>query len=651
MTRHDQVQEGSSPPAYRTIGFVVGWGLATLSLARAAPRIAGMGGMDSDEAITQLMANARWLNPFGFYFWGQDRLGAWPYLLEWLLHRLTGLGWSYRGLYAVLALCMLSAAWPLCRLAGWWGSSAGSAVLAFLVLDESTRRWLLSIGQPYAWQLSSLFWAWWLLRRQAEEDASDALRLRDFSSHRWWRFVAPAILTSLLSIWSSPLSAPFLWVAAIAEALRVVDSSQRRRVGMHLCGSVLVAVLLEQVIRLTQQKYASWRHWRIFFTEVRIDRGHILENLGACVQQVRGGSAWPVALGALLVAVCWVGVTVWKTHISERVRNDLLFAGACVTMGTLNILPLIFMSWGRVNDYSGRYLIPTWIFWAVADVALGASALESLPDRLFLPGRMVCTLLSGFALAACAFLMPPGEHSAQAEARARVAGELPERMPDGILFGCYWGTYSLIDGGHPHAMTPVVHHAATHRTPWTPARLKNATEVVVAHEQCPPVGPAEAPTPFVFDRGVLLHLKTRDWFRDGPFGFSLYENRSEWLQPGNVLRAGQPARLDADAPLPIDRAGTTPGEEAFTVKVDGTGAELLLFYSVRGSLTVQSPALRAEGLLPDGTVRPLSVTPHEHYSAVSLAGEPRPLLIRVVHTGPAERLLQLEAVALVPAGL
>jgi hypothetical protein len=603
--------------------------------------------MDSDEAITQLMANARWLNPFGFYFWGQDRLGAWPYLTEWVLHRLTGLGWSWRGLYAVLAICVLSAVWPLCRIAGRWGWCAAIGVLGFLVVDESSRRWFLSIGQPYAWQLSSFFWAWWFLHRQATEDLCEVLRLRDLSARRWWRFVAPTIFTSLLSIWSSPLSAPFLWIVAITETWRVPAPDRRRGLVARLCGSVLCAVLVEQLIRITQQKYSSWHHWRIFFTEVRFDRGHIIENLMAYSRQLLTGPDVPITTIAVVVLGAGIAILFPRTESPAQVRNDIRLAVACFLMGLLNVITLVFMSWGRVNDYSGRYLIPTRILWLIADVAWVAAAIEMLPAAWRSRVRATFAWAGVVILLICAFLMPRGEHSAQAEARARVARELPEKMPDGILFGCYWGTYSLIDGGAPHALTPVVHHAATHRTPWTPPQMKGVAEVAVSHELCPPVGPPENPTPYVHDRGVLLHLKTSDWFRDGPFGFSLYENRSAWLLQGKVSRGGQPVRLDADAPLPLDRP-VPQGQEAFTVSIDRPGSQLIAFFNIRGSLMTRTPALGAEAVLPDGRLVPLLATSGERLLSVPLQGVPRGASVRFTELGAVESLMQLEAVAIVP---
>src|SRR5579862_3825891 len=70
-------------------------------------------GWNSDSAITLLMSNGGRFNLFDLYYWGQDRIGGWPWLLTRAVHRLFGFDWSARRLFYVEAGWALGAFWPL----------------------------------------------------------------------------------------------------------------------------------------------------------------------------------------------------------------------------------------------------------------------------------------------------------------------------------------------------------------------------------------------------------------------------------------------------------------------------------------------------------------------------------------------------------
>src|SRR5436309_1504501 len=59
----------------------------------------------SDSAIVVLMANQdQRLNTFDTYFYGQDRFGAWPFLIPQVIHRLTHYHWSSRAIFIMQAV-------------------------------------------------------------------------------------------------------------------------------------------------------------------------------------------------------------------------------------------------------------------------------------------------------------------------------------------------------------------------------------------------------------------------------------------------------------------------------------------------------------------------------------------------------------------
>jgi hypothetical protein len=72
---------------------------AWLLLVWVAVRLAGpdsleSGGFNSDTAIPLLMAQHRDHTAFSLYYWGQDRFGAWPFLLGSAWSAITGFEWN-----------------------------------------------------------------------------------------------------------------------------------------------------------------------------------------------------------------------------------------------------------------------------------------------------------------------------------------------------------------------------------------------------------------------------------------------------------------------------------------------------------------------------------------------------------------------------
>jgi hypothetical protein len=631
---------------WRVLGGLAGIVLAALALKRAGPQLPGMGGMDSDEAITQLMANATRWNPYSLYFWGQDRLGGWPYGIEWFLHHVFGFGWTYKGLYRVLAVCLLSTVWPLRRLGGWWGWIAGAAVLGLLAIHEPTRRWVLSISQPYAWQMASFFWAWWMLRRLANADQEGVIPFYRIRSARWWRFVFPALFVSLLSLWSSPLSALFLLIAALSETVRIPPDRRTGRLWFRLCGVVVLAVLAELAIRVTDQKYAQFRHWRIYWTDARLDLGHLLENIAAYWNQVRIDPISPVALLPVIALVSWPLAS--RRLGRATTADDLRFAFACSAMGWINALVTVLSSWGRINGYTARYLSPSWILWTVSSVAMLAALIDSAADLPRRVGRAIVVAGGSAMIVAATLWIPIGERSAAALDRTRVAEQLPLREPDGVLLGCYWGTYSAVDGGAPHALTPIVHHRDMQRTPWTGARLKEVNEAIVAPDSCPPLGTPDSPTPYVYEQGVLLALRTTHWMKQGAIDLSLYDNRSTWLLNDAVSRDGSQVQVTAEAPFSLATSGPSNGQEAFTVRLSHPGRQLLLFFSSRVSLYLHMPQLRAELIRSDGSTKALPVTSGEHYASIPIEDVDTPASVRLIDVAEPDPVARLDGVAVVP---
>ena len=128
-----------------------------LTLALGAPSFApgsqAMGAFDSDSAIPVLMAKTARHTAYEAFYWGQDRFGAWPFLLLSLLARAGVVVTPLRlFVFQVLALGVMVQA--LGKLAGKAAPLVCGSVLALALVDTRAVRWVWAM-QPYVWHLCS----------------------------------------------------------------------------------------------------------------------------------------------------------------------------------------------------------------------------------------------------------------------------------------------------------------------------------------------------------------------------------------------------------------------------------------------------------------------------------------------------------------
>ncbi|MCS7002695.1 MAG: hypothetical protein NZ518_07600, partial [Dehalococcoidia bacterium] len=196
---------------------VVGWAwLATAVGHVFAPWHASVRTFAADNAIVVLMANDPTIDLFHLYYFGQDRFGAWPFLLMQFAAIGLGVGWTVDAIYLVQTLWLCAGALALGAVAKRFALYLAVAYLCAVALNVAVAPYIFQIGQPYAWQIPALLFSWWSLRA-----LGDATVFPDAQGvGRRWALTTATAGIAFLAIWSSAMSAPLLIVVALAEALR-----------------------------------------------------------------------------------------------------------------------------------------------------------------------------------------------------------------------------------------------------------------------------------------------------------------------------------------------------------------------------------------------------------------------------------------------
>ncbi|HEX8702431.1 MAG TPA: hypothetical protein VF815_26595, partial [Myxococcaceae bacterium] len=522
------------------VGALVLFGLlaarATQVLGPASPHVPLY---NSDRAVPVLMCQADHWSFFDLYYYGQDRFAGWPFFSLRAVSQLFGFHATPQHLHVWLTVWLLGGALVMGALGRGLRVLAAGLYVLILLAQPEVRFILFELAQVYPWQMTALLLAWWSLRQ------GNSLVI-DHAGHPPPRraavlFRVRTFLLAFLAIWTNTVSGPLLALLAGAEAVRArLVAPQRfplRRFLWRWAEGVLLAgaaFALEAILRSRYHRFSKVHFGNRYSTNLGVDWAYLGQNARAVLETVWSSSTFPwLALGTVGAIVA--AVFLWRTWRTGAHREQPLLEGAVLLLSTWGLaaahLPLlILLNHVRLNDYSGRYFLPVFLFGSFSGalaVALGAGLLPGLSrfrSRL-LPA------LGALGIAAGAWALPAPDVNPEFTELQATATRLAQLKPGTPLLGGYWETYvlaSLQSEGH---LLPVPHEDSYQRTVWWAREMKNRPEVIVEHSDFPAAGLAEAPEPWIFQYQTLLLLEQPRWERGAGRTFSLYRNVNAASQP------------------------------------------------------------------------------------------------------------------------
>ncbi len=504
---------------------------------------------NSDSALPVLMANDPVIDTFRTYIYGQDQIGAWPFLLCQLVSRATGHLWTDRDIYVWQTLWLFLGCFAVAALSRRCRFVPALLFLATLCLHPTVSHYLFVINQRNAWQVTAIFFAWWCLRR---------LVARRNIVHNGGGGVAiqwslATFCFALLAAWTSPLSAPALCVVFALEWLRARASRRhpntvQRDTLVALLTTALpfaAALICEQLLKANYHRFALKRFGSDFRTPVEFDRGHLWANLHTQLELFISYPQWPLTALAVLLAPLLIYLLLRGGAHDERVRRSRAHAtGArldlcvlslgCLAVAAVNFVSTVVFSWTRLNAYGPRYLALTHLFGTLGGL-FALLLLVILPRKIDAARRKVLTACALIATLCLALRFPPIRTNPDYQKLKEVADELTRRAPRRVLLGGYWDTY-VFPALHPGAaLVPIPAADQLMRTPWTANALRAAGQMVlVVHHTFPPTnapetpgayttfGDGQAPPASIRQYGTTLQLVTPRWYEQHGYTFSLY---------------------------------------------------------------------------------------------------------------------------------
>ena len=394
---------------------------------------------NSDCAVPILLMQGMGEGGFTLYFPAQDRFGMWPFLLARALR--LGSPEAYN-VFSVLGLC--SAALPLAAVLGSPALAVLTLILPF-VLSQSVAWNLLQSGSLYLWEVVALCWAWWACR-SALTGTSPGTRVVSLLGF---------VLASALAAWTNTLALAGLLAVGLLEVLR----ARARPAGAFgvlagVCGAGAIEATLHRLHRAATFRDFGER----YVTPVRIDRGHLLSNLGGVLASLRNaGGLWPLVVGLVTAALP-------RRSRSERFDQLCLLAFGC------SVLPaLVLIRYFRENHFAGRYLsYPT--FWALSAAVHGVVVLACA-----LAGARRGLVLA-LGLAALVIAVPSGPLDPLAGPRADAA-RLAARGP-AVLLAEYLDVYVPASLAPRGTLVPLAAQGNLNRFPGVVAELRPGRTVL-----------------------------------------------------------------------------------------------------------------------------------------------------------------------------
>lgn len=494
---------------------------------------------NSDSALPVLMANDKHVDAFRTYVYGQDQIGAWPFLFAQFVRRAVGVTWTPFSIYLMQVLWLSLGLLLVALLCSEAAALVAALFAATLTLHPTVSHYFFVLNQRNAWQVTAIMFAWVFLRKVCEGQTRTTL---------WW---AGAFLFSFLAIWTAPVSTPILCVVYALELLRsrilAKDGAAQTMVSLtSLVKSFLpiaAAIVLEQLLKANYHRFATKHFGSDFRTPTELDWGNILINFQKQTEVFFGVKFWWLAAIGMLAGIALgyyllrsVGAKTVPPICRPGLRLDLcVLVCGCSFAAILSFVIPVPFTWIRLNAYGPRYLAQPHMFGVLACLFF-LVLLMTLSSAIYKSRRLIFSITAVVVAVLIVVRFPARRLNAEYNNMREVARTLAQTNSHVVVLGGYWDTYVLAALAPPEAITAVPADDQLLRTPWAPEVMRESEKVLVVHHPFAFSGAVETPGPYetfgdganppavLTQRGVTLRLETPRWLEKNGYRFSLYQN-------------------------------------------------------------------------------------------------------------------------------
>ena len=429
----------------------------------------------SDGAIPVIMSNEAELSPYHLYYFGQDRLGAWPYIILFFFTKVFSFSIEPASLFFLQALFFSASSLLLLRL-----FPKNPAVPIFFViaglLHPVSMHFFLAIAHPYAASLCMLACFW-------------SLRIASSKKHEVPGFLLSALyLSCFLAMWTSPSVVIFLLMIHWFEKRPLFLHSAKKSLQLIFYSIPLVGLCGERILRFIYENHVNSEYFfqlENYHFRVKTDTSILLNDFFSnCFENFRilfdGHSYFTYlycALSFLLLLHYFCSIK-FREFIGRSFINRCAIIFVSITLTTILFSTI---NWVRIHHHPLRYHVPQLVLMNLASLLMAGRYL-SFFARKFRRGHYLETIV---ALSMIIFMASKYQNLGQrmsaygklkSEAQ-QIAGNF-DRL---VVLDTYSKTY-IWQAFAPNRIIAQPIEQNNTRIPWTPRELKPGIPVLSCYQ-------------------------------------------------------------------------------------------------------------------------------------------------------------------------
>lgn len=418
---------------------------------------------NSDSSIPILMAQNPIPSIYSFFFYGQTRFAAYPFLFVFFISKIFNFTATANTIYFFAFAYLIGAIFYFASTVKAKQYLLIPTFATMCVIFSQFSFVFFSIEILYIWQIGSLIlYATFLLRS-----------IQNANEVNFYYFFLAAFFAFLASS-SNPVSAPYL--LAISPFIYIFKNFIEKAISIKKFTllyfiSFLPSFLLEEIIKIIYSHYNEVNFNKTFSYPIEaLDFSKVFSHLLEQTSRIFT-TMW------FFVVIIIISCNLILFKLTKKMN---LISTVFLALAIINFLICIFSKYVSSDNYPIRFYTPTYCFLLLAFSFVVTDVFSYLNKNNILSKILIILCMCII----CVFCLSQTKNNLKSERNKWLSDTLAQLYPKTILWGQYWDVY-LIRGLQSNLSTaayPIPMDGDYNRTRWDLCRLKVGKYIIVAAE-------------------------------------------------------------------------------------------------------------------------------------------------------------------------
>ncbi|MCB9228496.1 MAG: hypothetical protein H6618_02705 [Deltaproteobacteria bacterium] len=420
------------------------------------------GDFNSDSAIPVIMINSPELTPYHLYYFGQDRLGGWPFVLQWIINFVTQGNFTAIFIFIFNCFCIVAGSLACSRL--FPGAPAGNILFISACLWSPTvRQYLHEINNPYSIQLAISLIYWYVLSKTK-------LLKRSIPFH-----FSVLIFIGTLAVWTSNAAAIALCIFHFFEAIPYMTMRARKSYKLAYWLIPFLCYGLERSINKFYNFYVE-HHYSEFMekyafrvkTPVKLQFNDVFENFGTAIKIIY--ESHPFFLYYFIIFIIFLFVSGFRRGFRGLLEDTPRRILALFMIVLATSFASSLTSWIRIHNHLVRYAVNQIFFMDFSLLIMLSCCINILISKKWNAPAILSSRIIHFAswifLFSCIGLTSAQSRFEHYHSLVDISQQMITAPKKTGVIGNYWETYKW-EGIAPRQLIVLPHKSMDSiRIPW-----------------------------------------------------------------------------------------------------------------------------------------------------------------------------------------